>query len=193
MYQARIKLASFYIVSVLFILLNAYFLVERESMLMNALPLVLAVVYLAIYAFDKILYLVVFFTPFSLQLSEIMHGLPFDMSLPTEPLLFGILLIFILKYFLLGKFDRDIMRHPVTLAIYFSLFWILVTSLTSTMPIVSIKFFLSRLWFIVGFYLITAKIFESGKSRIIYMALYHSFNDSDFLFHLPPFGLWTLG
>ena len=72
----------------------------------------------------------------------------------------------------MGKFDRDIMRHPVTLAIYFSLFWILLTSLTSTMPIVSIKFFLSRLWFVVGFYLITTKIFESGKKIELYIWLY---------------------
>lgn len=164
MYQARIKIALFYIVSVLFILLNAYFLVKKHSMIINALPLVLGIVLLAIFALDKLLYLVVFLTPLSLPLSEIMYGLSFDMFLPTEPLLFGILLIFIMKYFAMGTFDRDIMRHPVTLAICFSLFWILVTSITSTMPIVSLKFLLSRIWFIVGFYLITAKLFESGKN-----------------------------
>jgi O-antigen ligase len=94
------------------------------------------------------------------------------MFLPTEPLLFGILLIFIMKYFLEGQFDRDIMRHPVTIAIYFSLFWILVTSFTSTMPIVSLKFLLSRIWFIAGFYLITAKLFESGKNIEKYIWIY---------------------
>ena len=166
MYQARIKIALFYIVSALFILLNAYFLATRHSMIINVLPLALGIALLAIYAFDKLLYLVVFFTPLSLPLSEFMTGLPINMSLPTEPLLFGILLIFIMKYVAKGEFDRNIMLHPVTLAIYFSLFWILLTSLTSTMPIVSLKFFLSRVWFIVGFYLITAKLFESGKNNI---------------------------
>jgi O-antigen ligase len=47
-----------------------------------------------------------------------------------------------------------------------------VTSLTSTMPIVSFKFFLSRIWFIVGFYLLTAKLFESGKNIEKYIWLY---------------------
>lgn len=172
MYQARIKVALFYIVSALFILLNAYFLVKRHSMIINALPFALGIVLLAIFAFDKLLYLVVFFTPLSLPLSEIMPGLSFNMFLPTEPLLFGMLLIFILKYFAEGKFDRDIIRHPVTLAIYFSLFWILLTSFTSTMPIVSLKFFLSRIWFIVGFYMITAKLFESGRNIEKYVWLY---------------------
>ena len=172
MYQARIKVALFYILSALFILLNAYFLVKKHSMIINVLPLVFGIVLLAIYSFDKLLYLVVFFTPLSLPLSEIMPGLSFNMYLPTEPLLFGILLIFIMKYLAVGTFDRDIMRHPVTLAIYFSLFWILVTSFTSTMPIVSLKFFLSRIWFIVGFYLITAKLFESGKNIEKYVWFY---------------------
>ncbi len=141
-------------------------------MVINALPLVFGIVLLAIYAFDKLLYLVVFFTPLSLPLSELMPGLSFNMFLPTEPLLFGILLIFILKLFATGKFDRDILLHPVSLAIYFSLFWMLLTTLTSTMPIVSLKSFMSRVWFIVGFYLITAKLFESGKNIEKYVWLY---------------------
>ncbi len=172
MYQARLKVAFFYIVSALFILLNAYFLVKKHSMIINALPLVLGIVLLAIYAFDKLLYLIVFFTPLSLPLSEIIPGLAFNMFLPTEPLLFGILLIFLMKIFATGKFDRDILWHPVSLVVYLSLFWIWVTTLTSTMPIVSFKFFLTRIWFIVGFYILTAKLFESGKNIEKYVWLY---------------------
>jgi O-antigen ligase len=100
------------------------------------------------------------------------QGLGFNMFLPTEPLLFGILLIFILKCFANGKFDRDILTHPISFAIYFSLFWMLVTSLTSTMPLVSLKYLLSRIWFIVGFYLLTAKLFESSKNIEKYIWLY---------------------
>ena len=48
----------------------------------------------------------------------------------------------------------------------------LVTSLTSTMPLVSLKFLLTRIWFIVGFYLLTAKLFESGKNIEKYIWLY---------------------
>ncbi len=172
MSQARIKIALFYLISVLFILLNALFLVKKHSMVINALPFVFGIVLLAVFSFDKLVYLVVFFTPLSLPLSEIMPGMTFDMFLPTEPLLFGIMLIFILKWVSTGSFDRAILTHPVSLAIFFSLFWMLLTSLTSTMPIVSLKFFLSRVWFIVGFYLLTAKIFESGKNIEKYIWLY---------------------
>lgn len=172
MYSARIKIVLFYLLSALFILLNAFFLVFKHSMVINALPFVLAIVLLAVFAFDKLLYLVIFFTPLSLPLKELMPGLSFDMFLPTEPLLFGILLIFILKWASERRFDKAILAHPISLAIYISLFWMLVTSLTSTMPIVSIKFLLSRIWFIAGFYLLTAKLFESGKNIEKFIWLY---------------------
>lgn len=172
MYQARIKTTLFYLISALFILLNAYFLVKKHSMIISALPLVFSIVLLAIFELDKLLLLVVAFTPLSLPLSELMPGLDFNMFLPTEPLLFGILLIFVLKLAANGSFDRKILLHPISLAIYFSLFWMLVTSLTSTMPMVSLKFLLSRIWFIVGFYLLTAKLFESGKNIEKYIWLY---------------------
>ncbi len=172
MYSFRIKLVLFYLISALFILLNVFFLLVKHSMIINALPLVFSIVLMAIFAFEKLLFLIVFFTPLSLPLSELMPGLPFDMFLPTEPLLFGVLLVFILKCFSSGKFDRDILIHPVSLAIYFSLFWILVTSITSTMPIVSFKFLLSRIWFVVAFYFLTSKLFESEKNIEKYVWYY---------------------
>jgi len=95
-HQARIKVALFYLISALFILLNAFFLVKKHSMAINVLPIVFVVVLMAIFAFDKLIYLIVFFTPLSLPLSEIIPGLSFNMFLPTEPLLFGVLLIVIL-------------------------------------------------------------------------------------------------
>jgi len=163
-YPAKLKFVLFYLISALFILLNAYFLVVKHSMIINALPFVLIIALLALFNFDKLLYLVVLSAPLSLPLSELVHGLPINMFLPTEPLLFGILLIFILKSFGSDRLDKEILIHPVSLAIYLSLGWIFITSLTSTMPVVSLKFFLSRIWFIVGFYFLAVKLFESGKN-----------------------------
>lgn len=172
MLSVRLKIALFYLVSVLFILLDAYYIAQKHSMVINTLPIILAIVLTAIFALDKLLYLVIFFTPLSLPLSELVQGLSFNMFLPTEPLLFGILLIFILKIFAVGKFDKHILNHPVSWAIYLGLFWMFITSATSTMPVVSFKFLLSRVWFIVGFYLLTAKLFESEKNIGKFIWLY---------------------
>jgi len=141
-------------------------------MLVNALPIILAIVLAAIYSFDKIIYLIVFFAPLSIPLHEIMPGLGFDMYLPTEPLLAGLLIVFLLKVLQERSFDRKILLHPVSLAIYLNLFWILITSITSSMPLVSFKFLLARIWFVAILFFLTTKLFSEGKHMEQYVWLY---------------------
>ncbi len=141
-------------------------------MAVNALPVILAVILVVIYSFDKIVYLIVLFAPLSVPLSELSPGLGFDMFLPTEPLIFGLLIVFILKIIYERGFDRQILTHPVSLAIYINLIWIFLTAVTSTMPIVSFKFLLSRIWFVAVLYFITAKMFSEGKNLEKYIWLY---------------------
>jgi putative inorganic carbon (hco3(-)) transporter len=141
-------------------------------MMLNALPVILAIILVAIYSFDKIIYLIALFAPLSIPLREIMPGIGFDMYLPTEPLLFGVLILFLLKVLQERKFDQKILLHPVSIAIYINLIWLLITSLTSSMPAVSFKFLLARIWFVVVLYLLTAKLFSEGKNMEKYVWLY---------------------
>ena len=163
--KATLKIYLFYLISIGFILLNLFFMVKRDSMVVNLLPLLLVVALFVIFSFDILIYLVVFFAPLSIELSRILPGFGFNMYLPTEPLLFGILILFFLKLVHERKFDRDILLHPVSLAIYLNLFWIFITSLTSTMPLVSFKFLLARLWFVVVLYILMSKIFSRSEER----------------------------
>ena len=48
--------------------------------------------------------------------------------------------------------NKEIFNHPVSKVIILQLVWMLFTAFTSTMPIVSIKYFVMRLWFVVAFY-----------------------------------------
>jgi O-antigen ligase len=147
-------------------------MVQRDLMVVNALPFILAILLVVVYSFDKIIYLVALFAPLSLPLSTIMPGFSFDMFLPTEPLLVGLLVIFLLKLIYERGFDNQILMHPVSLAIYVNLLWIFLTALTSTMPVVSFKFLLARIWFVVGLYFLTAKMFSEGKNIEKYVWLY---------------------
>ena len=147
-------------------------MVKRDFLAVNVLPVILAVLLVVIYSFDKIVYLIALFAPLSVPLSEVMPGLGFDMFLPTEPLLFGLLLIFILKLIYERGFDKQILIHPVSLAVFFNFFWIFFTALTSTMPVVSFKFLLSRIWFVAILYFLTAKMFSDGKNIEKYIWVY---------------------
>lgn len=147
-------------------------MVKRDFMAMNALPVILAILLVVIYSFDKIVYFIVLFAPLSVPLSVLSPGLGFDMFLPTEPLIFGLLIVFILKIVYERGFDKQILAHPVSIAIFVNLTWIFFTSLTSTMPIVSFKFLLSRIWFVAILYFLVAKIFSDGKNLEKYIWLY---------------------
>ncbi len=160
-----------YIGVIAFILLNALF-IYKEFYYLSIIPVVLLFIAAALLSLDKLILAIVFLVPLSVPLSELAGGLPIDMFLPTEPLLAGILLIFILKLIYEGNFDKKILLHPVTIAIYFYLLWILITSITSTMPVVSIKFFISKLWFIATFYFLTTQIFRNKNNIPLYFSLY---------------------
>jgi O-antigen ligase len=160
-----------YLVSFLFVALNT-FLIAKEFYYFSIIPLVLLIVLIAVYALDKLVLIAVFVTPLSVQLSDIIKGYDFDLSLPSEPLLIGILLFFLLKYLFEGQFDRKILYHPVSIVILFNLVWIFITSITSTMPLVSFKFLTARIWFLLAFYLLATQIFRKIENIKVYTWMY---------------------
>lgn len=168
---AKKDIIAVYSIVLLFLAASAYFVAAKKFVFL-LLPVALVFVLLAIFSLDKLLLFIAFSSPLSLQLSEFLHGLPIDMYLPTEPLLFGILILFILKIAVKQDFDNEIFRHPITIIIAIHLLWMLITSFTSTMPVVSFKYFLARLWFVVGFYILAAHLFKNQKNIGRYIWLY---------------------
>lgn len=159
-----------YLLSFIFIAVNSY-LIANEFFYLALVPFILVLIFMALFNLDKLMWFVVFCAPFSLNLEELDIG-GVGMYLPTEPLMFGIMILFFLKLLLTSTFDRRIVYHPVTLAIVFNLIWIFITFLTSEMPIVSFKFFLSRMWFVVCFYFVALQLFKVKKNYRIYLWSY---------------------
>ena len=154
---ARNEKRWFYIIMFSFIAFSAIMLI-KEQYWFAAIPIFAVIAYLAIFSVDTILLLVAFCTPLSIVLNDKSSGPA--LSIPSEPLLFGIFLIFVFKFIFEGGFDRRILYHPVTLAIGFYIAWMFVTSLTSSFPVVSFKHLLSQLWFIVPFFLLGTQLFR---------------------------------
>ena len=168
--QSRYPKALLWGILISFIALNSIML-ALEIYYIPLLPAVLLFLTLAIVAADKYLLVIVFFVPVSVPLSRLVEGLSIDMYLPTEPLLAGLLLLYMLKYLMADRIDLKVLRHPVTLAIYFHLGWLFITCLTSTDLMVSFKMLISRLWFIVGFYLLATQLFRQEKRMHTYVWL----------------------
>ena len=73
-------------------------------------PAALLFVVLAIVSVDKYLLVIVFFVPLSIPLSMLTDGLSIDMYLPTEPLLAGLLLLYLMKYLMGDRIDLKVLQ-----------------------------------------------------------------------------------
>lgn len=159
-----------YLASFLFIALNSYLFYINFTYL-ALLPLGIALIFMAFFHIEKLMWFIIFATPLSFVLEIGGHG-GIGMSLPTDPLMFGVMLLFLFKLIYHKSYDKKIVKHPVTIAIVVYLLWIFITSITSTMPVVSFKFFVAKLWFIVCFYFITTKLFAKFNNYKTYFWAY---------------------
>lgn len=163
------QIALIYIISAIFIAANL-FLVVNEFYWLSLLPLFLLVLVLFFFSLDKLILLIVFSTPLSINLKDLELGA--SVSIPTEPLMFGVMILFFIKLFSEQKFDKRILNHPVSIAVFFYLIWLFITSCTSEMPIISFKFLVSRLWFIITFYFLATQLFKEYKNIKLFIWMY---------------------
>lgn len=147
----RTKIILVYLFSGGFLLVNTY-LIYKEMYWAIAIPILLITLLYFIFSFDKVLLLIIFITPLSVKLKD--AGLNVGISLPAEPLMVAVLIIFLLKIMFDYQYDRKILRHIVAVAILLNLLWIFITSITSQLPVVSFKFFVARLWFVIPMFFV---------------------------------------
>lgn len=151
-----------YSLTALFLVVNFYLVLEKDIYWFFLLPVVLIVMYFYLVALDKVLLFITFLTPLAVNISDMEMGL--GVSLPTEPLMFGVMLVFLANLLFEKKYDRKISNHPVSYVIFLSLFWMVLTTMTSELPVVSLKYLLSRLWFVIPFYFLAALVFRKMEN-----------------------------
>lgn len=166
------KSALFYLAITLFLGLGIHMLLKKESYwyLFWTLPLVLVVVYYYFISLDKIILLITFLTPLAVTIHDPVLGA--SLSVPSEPLMFGVLIIFLASLILGNHYNKKVSRHIISYLIYFNLLWMFVTSLSSAIPLVSFKFFISRLWFVIPFFFVAIPVFRLKKNIHRFLWLY---------------------
>lgn len=150
-----------YVLSVIFIALNAA-LIANEIYYLLLLPFGIALLALGFLSVDKILLIIAFFVPLSLNWKIPNFGS--EVSLPTEPLLIFLTLLFIAKIIIEGSFDTRFFKHPVTLSVFALLAWYLITAFTSQIPVVSFKALAAQLWLIVPCFFLGYYVFQKAQN-----------------------------
>ena len=120
---------------------------------------------------DLYLSTVLCLVPLSVNLSE--FGLTsIGWYMPTEPMLFALLVLFVAKWFSGQTPNRDFLTHPVTYVIAAGFLWMGLTVLPSSDVVVSLKAWVSRAWFVVSFYVLLAEWFRHDpRARRRFLAL----------------------
>ncbi len=158
------KIIAFYVIAVLFIVTNSLVIFTKQSYLFNVVPLFIILVFTIFFALDKALLFTVFLVPLSVPLEDFMPELGFNIDLPTEPIFVSILIVFLIKQLYDKDFDRKILLHPVSISVYIYLSWRLITVFTSTMPLVSFKYWIASIWFIIPFYFLMTQVLRKKEN-----------------------------
>lgn len=132
------------------VLVSIFAGVVTEQYFLAGAPAVVLLMYITLVDFRKVFFLLIACIPLS---TEILLPNGFGTDLPTEPLIVGLMLVFLLYAVQKGNtISTGFMRHPITWLLAAHVGWILVTSITSAKWGVSLKFSLAKIWYIVVFY-----------------------------------------
>jgi len=157
--------------SILFIALSMYF-VGQDNLFVLAIPFVLMAIYSAVFHTQFTFMLLFVLTPLSINIEEYTDS--FGLFIPTEPLLFGLMLLLLAQHLQKSVFPAYVWKHPIVWALGLYLGWVFFTSITSTHPAVSFKFLLARLWFIIPMILYGSRVFQNEKNIRVFLWLFTS-------------------
>lgn len=163
------KLRWFYLPVAVYAALLTYSLLQGWTFVAG-MPMLLLIGLWMVFRLDVAVFFSVFITPLSINLAETKLGI--GVSLPSEPLMFALFLLFWLKLYIDKRLDRRIFLHPVSLVIMAHLLWFMVTTAQSSMPLVSIKYTLARLCYVSVFYFMLLHIFSDKRNILRFIWIY---------------------
>ncbi|MBK9147359.1 MAG: O-antigen ligase family protein [Flavobacteriales bacterium] len=144
-----------------FVVLNAL-LTASDFPWLALLPAALLAGWAMVVMPERVLYFVAFATPLSVNLEEMELG-GIGVSLPTEPLMLGLAFLLMLRIALQrGVLDGGFVRHPITWVVIAQLVWMAVCIIPSSMPMVSLKYLIARLWFVGSMFLLASLLFRDS-------------------------------
>lgn len=154
----RIDLAQFYFFGISLIagvLAGVYF----DNLLWFALPAMVLAVYLGLNSIHTLYYALCFFIPLSIE-ANLPGG--FGIDFPDEILMVGLMLLTILLILSNSKYYPSALHlNPVTSILFIHFIWILICTIFSSNVLVSVKFSLSKFWYLTTFVVLTAIIIKT--------------------------------
>ncbi|KHJ37342.1 putative bicarbonate transporter, IctB family [Pedobacter glucosidilyticus] len=150
------SIKQIYALSIGFLMLIAFVVFKFPVYYGLLIPAALIFTALFIFSLDKILLLIAFCTPLSVKIMLGTAGI----NLPDEPMMFAFSLVFFLKLWQEPSNFKTVFKSPLTIGVLMFYCWLIITSLSSSIPLVSLKFLLAHFWFIATGFLWGFFIFQ---------------------------------
>lgn len=145
-------------------------LIWQDQAYLSLFPAGLLAIYFAIFQTEKLFIAVAFLTPLSINIEEFNSS--FGLFIPSEPLLFGLMLWLSALQLHRPFMPKNLWKEPILFSVGVFLVWIFMSSITSSHPLVSFKFLLAKLWFIVPVLYFGIHFFQQEKNRIAFIWLF---------------------
>ena len=144
------------LLAILMVCVAGYFLFDSWVILL--LPFAALVFLWGVQDFKR-LYLMMWATiPFSIEV-DLPGGLATDM--PAEPLMWMLCFLLIGYLFIYHrKIDFNFLLHPVFIILLIHFFWIILATIISDVPVISLKYTLAKSWYLICFVLIPLILFR---------------------------------
>jgi putative inorganic carbon (hco3(-)) transporter len=111
------------------------------------LPPFIAALYFAVFHTEKTFLSLGILFPLSVNIEEYTKNT--GLFIPTEPILFGLLLVLCATQIKAPFLSRETWKQPIIYTWLILLAWIFITSVTSSNPLISFKFLLAKSWFVI--------------------------------------------
>jgi len=183
LFQDKIGIASLCFIAVMLVFLWA------EVYYILLIPPFLMLVWWMFTRLEWVFYALLFFTPVSLNIIELgIEG--WGLFVPTEPILLCLTLLF---FYQVTQGKMRLPKEPLLFWVFGYFTWLIITTITSEMPLVSAKYVLSRAWYVLPCFLWMIQMLAKGLSLrklfllyfipllgvIIFTVVRHSFHGFD--------------
>jgi O-antigen ligase len=157
------------LIGLIYIALSSYFIVNDQPYF-ALLSLGLLVVYFALYYVEQSFLALAFLTPLSINIEEYTDS--FGLFLPTEPLLFGMLLLILMQEIQKSYVPKHVWRHPIVISVGLYVIWLFLTTISSSDVMTSVKFVVAKLWFFIPLLLLGPIVFGKKKNIQTFLWLF---------------------
>lgn len=142
-----------------------------EMYYLAMIPFALLIAYIAVINFKLLYFILLLSIPPSI---EYYFSSSLATDLPDEPLMIGLMLVTLVYLAYNYKaLPKGYFMHGIMIALGLHLFWIFVCAINSVNQLVSFKIFLSKMWYVTAFSILTAIVVRTKEDlKIVFWCIY---------------------